>query len=76
VCWTPPNLNDDDWPGTPQDSDALPGLERVLLAWAMPSEAIHLMAAWASVKIVIRSGVVCLREADSSALARAAQSAP
>jgi len=50
---------------------ALRNVAMCYLAWSMnrwpgpgSSETIRLMAAWASVKIVIRSGVVGLREAD------------
>ena len=55
---------------------------RCFLTWSVciwpgpgSSEAIRLIAAWASVKIVTLSGVVSPLEAVSSALARAARSA-
>ena len=74
----PPNLDVDTWPSLAQRGDVLPSLERVPLAGARPlgsSEAVRLMAAWASLKIVLRSGIVGLREADSSVLARTVHSA-
>ena len=44
--------------------------------WSGPgsSEVIFLMVAWVLVKIVTRSNIVCLLEADYSALARAVRS--
>jgi len=60
----------------------MPNLAIFFLAWSAyfwlgPGSfvAIRLMAAWASVNIVTRYGVVCLLEADSSALAMAVRSA-
>jgi len=58
-------------------STAMRFLARSAYIWPRPgsSEAIHLMAAYVLVKIVTCSGVVCLLEAVSSALAKAAHSA-
>ena len=76
VCWSPPDFDGDARPGLSQHGDVLP-LAWSAYCWPGPgsSEVIRLMVAWASVKIVTRSDVVCLPEADSSALARAAHSA-
>ena len=64
-------------PGRAFRSVAMCVLAWSVYCWPGPgsSEAIRLMAAWASVKILTRSGVVYLLEADLSALARAAHSA-
>jgi len=65
-------------PGLARRSEAMSFLASSAYCWlgTGSSEAIRLMAAWASVEIVIRSGVVFLHKADSSALARAAHSTP
>ena len=75
VSQAPSDLNDE--LGLARSSAAMCFLGWSAYCWSGPgsSEAIRLMAAWASVKIVTRSGIVCLLEANSSALARAAHSA-
>jgi len=59
----PLNLNDDSWPSPAQRGNVLPRLQGGLLPRARfvrSSDAIRLMAACASVKILTRSGVVFL----------------
>jgi hypothetical protein len=72
------------WAGHHRISIMMPGLAllsaamwlaRVIWLGLGSSEAMRLIATWASVKIVTRSGAVCHLVAVSSALARAAHSA-
>ena len=64
-------------PGLALHSVAMCFLAWIAYCWPGPgsSEPTRLMASWAPEEIVIRSGTVCLREADSNALVGAAHSA-